>query len=177
MKVIAFGASSSIHSINKKLATFTANLFSGAEVEVLDLNHYEMPLFSVDREQEFVHSEIISTFISKLEKADLLVISMAEHNGNFTAAFKNLLDWTTRVKLKLFENKKILLLSTSPGSRGALSSLNLALERFPRHGAIILDHFSLPFFDENFNDNLGITHPEFKKTLVEKVQEIERSIA
>ena len=76
MKIITFGASTSQLSINKKLATFTANLFIGAEVEVLDLNHYEMPLFSVDREQEFVHSDIISTFISKLEKADLLIISL-----------------------------------------------------------------------------------------------------
>ena len=122
MKVIAFGASSSIHSINKKLATFTANLFTSSEVEVLDLNHYEMPLFSVDREQEFVHSEIISTFISKLEKADMLVISMAEHNGNFTAAFKNLLDWTTRVKLKLFENKKISINNGDSKSTSILSS-------------------------------------------------------
>ncbi|HOY13787.1 MAG TPA: NAD(P)H-dependent oxidoreductase [Saprospiraceae bacterium] len=177
MKIIAFGASSSIHSINKKLATFTANLFKDAEVEVLDLNHYELPVFSVDREQEFVQSEGISSFISKLEKADLLVISMAEHNGNFTAAFKNLLDWTTRVKLKLFENKKMLLLSTSPGSRGGLSSLNLALERFPRHGAVILDHFSLPFFNENFDENSGIINQELKIILVEKVRKIESSIS
>jgi len=44
-KIIAFGASSSKTSINKKLATYAAHLFEGATVEVLDLNDYEMPIF------------------------------------------------------------------------------------------------------------------------------------
>ena len=48
MKIIAFGASSSFNSINKALATYTANLVEGAEVEVLDLNDFSVPLFSED---------------------------------------------------------------------------------------------------------------------------------
>ena len=51
-KIIAFGASSSRNSINKQLATFAANQFKNTEVEILDLNDYEMPLFSVDKEKE-----------------------------------------------------------------------------------------------------------------------------
>ena len=35
-KIIAFGGSSSRNSINKQLATYTANLFQNAEVEILD---------------------------------------------------------------------------------------------------------------------------------------------
>ena len=44
-KIIAFGASSSKQSINKQLATFAANQFQNASVEILDLNDYEMPVF------------------------------------------------------------------------------------------------------------------------------------
>jgi len=51
-KIIAFGGSSSKNSINKQLATYTANLFPNVFVEVLDLNQYEMPVFSVDLEKE-----------------------------------------------------------------------------------------------------------------------------
>lgn len=51
MKVIAFAASSSKESINKQLVTYAANLIENAEVEVLDLNDYELPLFSVDKEK------------------------------------------------------------------------------------------------------------------------------
>ncbi len=48
MKILAFAASSSSASINKKLATYAANLVAQAEVEVLDINNYEMPIFSED---------------------------------------------------------------------------------------------------------------------------------
>ena len=47
MKIIAFGGSPSKNSINKKLATYAASLFENAEVEVLTLNDFEMPLFTV----------------------------------------------------------------------------------------------------------------------------------
>ena len=50
-KIVAFGASSSIHSINKKLAIFAANQVKDAEVKILDLNDYEMPIYSIDKER------------------------------------------------------------------------------------------------------------------------------
>jgi chromate reductase len=49
-KIIAFGASSSKVSINKQLATYAAGQFENAAVEILDLNDYEMPIFSTDKE-------------------------------------------------------------------------------------------------------------------------------
>ena len=51
-KVTCFAASSSRNSINKQLVTYAAGLVEDADVEVLDLNDYELPLFSVDREAE-----------------------------------------------------------------------------------------------------------------------------
>ncbi len=51
MKIIAFGASTSSTSINKTLATYAANLVEGADVQVLDLNSYDVPLFSEDKEK------------------------------------------------------------------------------------------------------------------------------
>ncbi|MEO8255397.1 MAG: NAD(P)H-dependent oxidoreductase, partial [Flavobacterium sp.] len=52
MKITAFGGSNSKHSINKHFATYAASLFENADVEVLDLNDFAMPLFSVDLEKE-----------------------------------------------------------------------------------------------------------------------------
>jgi NAD(P)H-dependent FMN reductase len=46
MNVLAFAASSSKNSINKKLVTYAAGLLEQAQVEILDINDYEMPLFS-----------------------------------------------------------------------------------------------------------------------------------
>ena len=73
MKVIAFGGSNSEHSINKKLATYAANQFSNASVEVLDLNDFAMPLFSVDVEKEIGQHPVAKAFLGKLAEADVLV--------------------------------------------------------------------------------------------------------
>ena len=51
MKIVAFAGSSSKESINKKLVTYVAEQFPNVEKEILDLNDYEMPIFSVDREK------------------------------------------------------------------------------------------------------------------------------
>ena len=51
-KILAFGASSSKDSINKKLASFVANKIAPEEAILIDLNDYEMPIYSDDRKKE-----------------------------------------------------------------------------------------------------------------------------
>ncbi len=171
MNVLAFGASYHKASINKALASYTAGLFKDEHtIKILDLNQFEVPLFTVDREAETGHPKAVHAFIAQLEWADLIIISMAEHNGAYTAAFKNLFDWASRVKAKMFEGAKMFLLSTSPGGRGGQSVLELAKTRFPYHGAEILDTFSLPLFDENFDSEEGIKDEELQKTLIKKIK-------
>ena len=172
-KIIAFGASSSKQSINKQLATFAANQFQNASVEILDLNDYEMPVFSVDKEKENGIHPLAQEFYDKLGSADLIIISFAEHNGNYSTAFKNILDWTSRINAKTFQEKPMLLLATSPGARGGSSVLEIANKRFPFQGGIVKGSFSLPSFYENFDVINGIIHPEYKNQLLEIVNSIE----
>ena len=122
-KIIAFAGSSSKNSINKQLATYTAHLFENSEVEVLNLNDYEMPIYSVDKETETGIPQLAHDFYAKIGSADLLVISFAEHNGAYSTAFKNIFDWTSRINSKTFQGKPTLLLATSPGPRGGSSVL------------------------------------------------------
>jgi chromate reductase len=171
-KIIAFAASSSKTSINKQLATYAANQFENASVEVLDLNNYEMPIYSVDKEQENGIDQLATDFYSKIGSADLLVISFAEHNGNFSAAFKNVLDWTSRINAKTFQEKEMLLLATSPGVRGGSSVLEIATKRFPFQGGIVKGSFSLPSFNDNFDTEKGITNEDMKKQLLEIIKAI-----
>lgn len=151
MKIIAFGGSPSKNSINKKLATYAASLFENAEVEVLDLNDFQMPLFSVDIEKEIGQHPLAQAFLDKIASADILVVSMAENNGNYSAAFKNVFDWCSRITAKIFNEKPMLLMATSPGGRGGASVLEIAKNAFPRFGANIKGVFSLPSFNDNFD--------------------------
>ena len=163
MKIIAFGASYSKDSINKKFAAYAASHFEEAQTEVLDLTNYRLPIFTTDVEVALGHPEEVIQFLNKIERADLVIISLAEHNGSYAAAFKNLFDWTSRVKLKMFEGKKVLLLATAPGARGGIAVLEAAQQRFPIHGAEIVGAFSLPNFYDNFSEESGILQQELKE--------------
>lgn len=155
MKIIAFAGSSSRESINKQLVTYAASQFSDHDVEILDLNDYPLPLFSVDLEAEIGHHDNARRFLEKLQSADAIVASFAEHNGNYSAAFKNLLDWCTRIERKVYDGKPVVLMATSPGGGGGSNVLNIAAESVNRFGGEVKASFSLPEFGNNFDTETG----------------------
>ena len=168
-KILAFGASSSKNSINKKLATFVAHSIEDATATVIDLNDFEMPIYSIDREKENGIPEKAQHFKNLIESHDAVVISLAEHNGTSTTAFKNILDWSSRLEGSLWAKKPMFLLSSSPGKRGGATVMGLAKTYLPFMGANIVAHFSLPSFYQNFSEEKGIIEPdlsvEFKNQL------------
>jgi chromate reductase len=155
-KVTCFAASSSRNSINKQLVTYAAGLVADADVEVLDLNDYELPLFSVDREAELGQPQLARDFLDKIQSSDALIIAFAEHNGCYSAAYKNLYDWASRIDAKVYKDTRIVLLATSPGGRGGQSVLELALAQIPRFGGEIRGSVSMPMFFENFDSESGV---------------------
>jgi chromate reductase, NAD(P)H dehydrogenase (quinone) len=177
MKILAFGASNSQNSINQQFAVYTAKQFEDSSIEILNLNHFDLPLYSVDREKEMGHPKLAHQFIQKIDSSDLIIISLAEHNGSYTAAFKNLFDWVSRVKLKMFAGKKLFLLATAPGPRGGLTTLEVAKHRFPSHGAEIITDFCLPKFAENFDSNIGIKDEVLKASYLEKIEMVKKQMA
>ncbi len=154
--IITFGASSSKNSINKKLANFTANQISEAKVTLLDLNDFEMPIFSVDRELESGIPTLAYEFKEQINNADGIVISFAEHNGAYSTAFKNIFDWISRIEKDVWMNKPMFLLATSPGGHGGKSVLELAVNKFRRMNKNVIASFSLPLFNKNYSDKDGI---------------------
>jgi NAD(P)H-dependent FMN reductase len=160
-KVVAFAASSSSRSINRQLVTYASGLLANAQVEVLDLNDFELPLFSVDREDELGQPPQALAFLQKLNQADGIIISFAEHNGAYSAAYKNLYDWASRIQPRVYQDKPMVLLSTSPGGRGGKSVMELALSQIPRFGGQIRASLSLPSFMDNFDSASGrVSNPE-----------------
>lgn len=169
MKITAFAATNSTQSINKQFVQFAANQFN-ASVRLLDLNDYEMPIYSLEREAATGIPQLANDFVDALDDADLIIVSLAEHNGTYTTAFKNIFDWTSRVKLKLFHDKPVFVMATSPGGMGGRFVLEAALTRFPRHGAHVAASFSLPFFSNNFNAETGIQDAELKEHFEEAIE-------
>jgi chromate reductase len=166
MKILAFAARSSKNSINKQLVTYAASLVKGAETKVIDLNDFEMPIFSEDKEKSLGIPEAAGRFLAEIQQADLLLISFAEHNGSYTAAYKNIFDWCSRSAKKVYDSKKAILLSSSPGPGGAKSVLEAAKQSMPFFGAQVIGAMSLPSFYQNFDSKeQKISNTEFVQNL------------
>jgi NAD(P)H-dependent FMN reductase len=153
MKILTFAATSSTKSINAQLVRYSASLIESAdiEIEMLDLNDYELPLFSEDREAELGQPELAKSFLNKITNSDALIISFAEHNGSYTAAYKNIFDWASRINPKVFQNKPMVLLATSPGPGGASSVLATAATSAPYFDGDVKASLSVPGFYDNFD--------------------------
>lgn len=173
--IIAFAGSDSRNSINKELAIYAASLVHGAEVQVLDLNDFELPLYGIDRELEHGIPENAHKFLDIIKASDGIVLSLAEHNGAYATVFKNLFDWMSRIDNKLWSDKPMLLMATSPGGRGGVTVLEIAKGRFGFMGGNIVGSFNLPSFGDNFADGM-LTNEALNNDLLEEVKQLEESL-
>lgn len=174
-KIIAFAGSNSKSSINKQLVTYASSLIENAEVNLLDLNDFELPLYGIDIEQSQGIPDNAHRFFNLIKESDGIVLSLAEHNGTYATVYKNLFDWMSRIESKTFCGKPMLLMATSPGGRGGASVLEAAASRFPFHNANIVGQFSLPMFGDNFKDGT-ITNTELNAELSLMVQKFQEAI-
>jgi chromate reductase, NAD(P)H dehydrogenase (quinone) len=168
-KIIAFAGSNSSQSINKQLVAYTLQFFEAFDIEWLDLNDYEMPLYSIDREKADGIPAAAVLFREKIHESDGIVCSLAEHNRSYTVAFKNVFDWCSRIDMNVFGNKPMLLMSTSPGGFGGGNVMNAAKGFFPKCGARVIETFSLPSFLQNFSAG-QISHEELQREHSAKVK-------
>jgi len=173
MNILAFAASNSRQSINKQLVTHAAHLLQteiapDASVDIIDLNDFEMPLYSIDRETDSGIPDLAQEFRTRIAESDALLISFAEHNGSYTAAFKNLFDWASRLEGKVWADKPMVLLSTSPGGRGGQSVLATATGGAPHFGGTVKASLSVPSFYQSFDSESGsLTDPDLAAQLKE----------
>ncbi len=174
-KIIALGGSNSKKSINKELAQYAADKIVNSETIVADLNEFELPLYGIDLENKKGIPDNAIKLNTLIEDADGIVISMAEHNGSYTAAFKNAIDWLSRINQKVWKDKPMLLMATSPGARGGSAVLSTANMAFPFFGGNIIADFSLPSFYDNFSKE-GLKNDDLNKTLNQKIQMFQEAI-
>ncbi|WP_115461877.1 NADPH-dependent FMN reductase [Winogradskyella aurantiaca] len=174
-RVIALAGSNSSTSINKQLVAYAGSLLENVEVDLLDLNDFEMPIYSSDRENTNGQPQLAKDLIELIKNSDGILISLAEYNGAYSGAFKNIFDWISRVEQKTFLGKPMLLMAASPGGRGGASVLAMAEDRFPRHDAQLTGVFSMPSFYNNFKEG-AIINEELNEILKNHIQTFSKSL-
>ncbi|BDS10392.1 NADPH-dependent FMN reductase [Aureispira anguillae] len=152
-KILAFSGSNSSTSINQKLILATTQLIDG--IDVIDLRDYDAPIYSSDIEKASGIPTNIQKLYDLIQGYDSVILSSPEHNGLPPAFLKNILDWLSRTDgQKFLQDKKVALLSTSPGKNGGASSLGKLSAVIPYWGATIVGTYSLgSFFDKVDEDN------------------------
>lgn len=173
--VIAFAGSSSKNSINKQFASFVASQLNDVNISLLDLNDFEVPVYSIDLENEFGIPENAHKLNNLLAETDGIILSLAEHNGSYAAVFKNIFDWMSRIDKEVFKNKPMLLMATSPGGRGGAGVLAAAKSTFPHLGGNIVADFSLPSFYDNFKEG-EIVNDDINTALNDAISVLQKSI-
>ncbi|HET7337071.1 MAG TPA: NAD(P)H-dependent oxidoreductase [Candidatus Nitrosotalea sp.] len=129
-KILAFAGSTRIDSFNKKLVKVAATgaMDNGADVTIIDLRDFAMPLYDGDLEQK----EGLPSNARKLKDLMLshqgFLISSPEYNSSISGVLKNTIDWASRPSegeesLACFKDKVAGIMSASPGGLGGLRGL------------------------------------------------------
>jgi NAD(P)H-dependent FMN reductase len=174
--IVAFAGSNSSKSINYKLVRYTTKQLTNCSVQLYNMANMPFPMYSEDLEIEAGFSNSMIEINAEIQKADGVIISVNEHNGNISAYFKNLLDWLSRLDRDFMRGKKILLMSTSPGKRGAIGAHQIAHGILTRLGAQVEAMFSLPSFNSNFDMEKGITNAELAGEFERVISDFSKAI-
>jgi chromate reductase, NAD(P)H dehydrogenase (quinone) len=129
-RILAFAGSLRRDSFNKKLVSIAAHgaREAGAEVMLIDLKDFPLPLFDQDLEAAQGPPEAATRLKRLFIDHDGLLIASPEYNSSFPAVLKNAIDWVSRPApneppLVGFKGKVATLMSTSPGALGGLRGL------------------------------------------------------
>lgn len=164
LKILAFAGSARKNSYNQKLVKIAAAGASeaDAEVTVIDLAHFDMPLYNEDLEAEYGLPEKAQVFKQLLLAHNGLLIASPEYNGAFSPLLKNALDWASRADvpneppLRAYRGKVAAVMSTSSGAWGGVRGLVFLRMLLANLGVMVLPSqktisYAASAFDENGN--------------------------
>ena len=142
-KILVFAGSARRDSLNKKLARLAAAAAekTGAEVTLIDLNDYPMPIYHGDEEAAAGIPENGKKLKALFKSHQALIIASPENNSSVSSLLKNTIDWLSRADgaesgMVPFRDKTALLLAASPGPFGGVRGLNHLRDIISRLGVL-----------------------------------------
>lgn len=173
-KILAFAGSTRRESFNKRLVRIAAAGAerAGADVTVIDLKEYALPLFDQDLEEDEGPPENAVKLKALFAETDGFLIASPEYNSSVTGVLKNTIDWVSRPaegepRLVAFKGKAAALMSASPGALGGLRGLVHVRAILGNIGVLVLpDQVTVPKAFEAFDDE-GRLKIDTKQSAVE----------
>ncbi len=129
-KILAFAGSTRQGSYNAQLVRIAASgaRQAGADVTILDLKEYPLPIFEEDLEREQGTPSNATKLKQLFFDHDGLLIASPEYNSSISPLLKNTIDWVSRAAegeapVAAYAGKVAVLMSASPGGLGGLRGL------------------------------------------------------
>ena len=176
IKILAFAGSTRTGSFNKKLIKIAAEgaRAAGAEVTLIDLRDFPMPLYDGDLETESGLPENAKKIKQLMIAHQGFLISSPEYNSSIPGVLKNTIDWASREEtddeppLVCFRGKAIGLLSASPGALGGIRSLVTVRSILGNIGGYLLpEQISIPKAHEAFDENGALKDESKQKSVLD----------
>ena len=170
--ILAFGGSLRQDSFNHKMVAEAAAAAeaAGAEVKVIRLSDYPLPLFDEDVEKQGT-PENVAKLKTLMKAADGFLIASPEYNSSVSAALKNVIDWASRPaegekRLEAFAGKAAVLMAASPGGLGGLRGLVTLRSILGNIQMIVLpQQFALPQAHDAFAEDGSLKDPGTAETV------------
>lgn len=183
IKLLAFAGSTREDSFNKKLIKLAAEYAreEGAEVTLIDLRDYPLPLFDQDCEAKEGLPENGRKIKDLMIAHDGFLISTPEYNGFFSGVLKNMIDWASRPvegypPYECFEGKTAGLLAASPGGGGGMRALPHLRHQLSNVRVLVIhEHFGLGSAGKAFDENGNLVNEkqaEAVKNVVKKLVKV-----
>jgi chromate reductase, NAD(P)H dehydrogenase (quinone) len=167
-RILAFAGSTRKDSYNMRLVRIAAAgaKDAGAEVSVIHLRDFPLPLFDEDLEREEGTPEAAGRLKGLMTGHDGFLIASPEYNSSISGVLKNAIDWVSRpvpgeAPLIAFRQKVFTIMSASPGALGGLRGLVHLRAILGNIGAIVLpDQVAVPKAFEAFLEDGRLEDPK-----------------
>lgn len=172
-RILALAGSTRKASFNKKLVAVAAKAAeaAGAEVTVVDLAEFPLPVFDQDYEAEHGMPENAVKLKQLFLDHNGLLISSPEYNSSLSSVLKNAIDWVSRraegePMKAAFLGKVAAIMAASPGGLGGIRGLVHLRSILQDIGILVMpDQITLSEAHAAFTDN-GLLNNERKQESV-----------
>ena len=171
-KILAFAGSARKDSWNRKVLEVAVQgaREAGAEVTVVDLGDYPMPIYNADWHAENGPPASMLELRALMMSANGLLIASPEYNTSITPLLKNSIDWLSQEVNgesgnAPFEKKIGGLMGASNGAFGTIRALPHVSYILSNLGVFMLPVMAVPSVAKSFDDAGNMTNERMKNTL------------
>lgn len=168
MKLLAFAASLSRDSMNRRLLGKAVDIAaaSGAEIDVAEFREFDMPLYDFDLQGEAGFPSGALEMARRIVAADGMIVASPEYNHSLPGILKNAVDWLSMMEPCCLDRHCAVLISASLSPVGGYRGLQQLRTPLECKGTWVHPRmFSLGRAQQAYDDGGNLKDPKLAGSL------------